>query len=98
MEGQNYGLVSSAHSRRPRGRAEKLSAKRAIYLFGENNVVFCFGNGNRRRVPIAYSLEPFEPIVFGPECISEWVVNEYRDWLDDESRLAPGMASGLPWE
>ena len=87
-------------SRSPKGRYQKAIGKEALEFFGSSEHAFLQIKGVDpfRRVPLVIELETGHPVVSGYAFIGDWLAHRIEKRINHKSRLAPGMATGVPWK
>ena len=83
-----------------KGRSQKATFNEVVKLFGDPDFIFFCSKGGDpyRRVPLVVERETGHPVISGYAFIGEWIFKKWEKWLKDDSRLAPGMANGIPWK
>ena len=83
-----------------KGRSQRTIGREAVSRFGNPDFIFhCSKGGDPyRRVPLVTEIKTGRPVLSGYAFIGEWIAAEWEKWVNDESRLAPGTAIGVPWK
>ncbi len=83
-----------------KGRSQRSKGYKAVSLFGKPGFIFIYSTSGDpyHWEPLVVELETNRPEISGYAFIGEWIAKEHEKWLKDDSRLALGTATGVPWK